>query len=138
MAIFTEFKLGFDTAAACALSLVLVALSVLALAGELALGSRGRAWRTGPGAPRPVPRVALGRWTAPVLAGLALLVGLALGVPLGALVYWLARGSSSTLPSASILGRARTHGRVQRGRGGARDRACGAGQLARDPPSQPR
>ncbi len=35
--IFTEFKLGFDAAAACGLSLVLVALSVAVLGGELAL-----------------------------------------------------------------------------------------------------
>jgi len=34
----------------------------------------------------------------------ATLCALALGVPLGALVYWMARGSSTTLPSASILG----------------------------------
>jgi len=102
--IFTEFKLGFDTVAACSLSLVLVLLSLAALGGELALSGRGRAWRSGPGSPRPAPRVALGRWLLPVVGGLASLCGLALGVPAGSLVYWLARGSSSTLPSASILG----------------------------------
>ena len=101
--IFTEFKLGFDTVAACTLSLVLVALSVAALGGELSLAGRGRAWRAGPGARRIAPRVALGRFTAPVLAGLGALGGLALGVPMGSLVYWMLRGSSSTLPSASIL-----------------------------------
>ncbi len=42
VAIFTEFKLGFDTAAACALSLVLVALGIAALACELTLVGRGR------------------------------------------------------------------------------------------------
>jgi iron(III) transport system permease protein len=101
--IFTEFKLGFDTAAACALSLVLVALSVAALGGELSLASRGRSWRAGPGARRIAPRVALGRLSAPVLAGLSALSGMALGVPVGSLVYWMLRGSSTTLPSASIL-----------------------------------
>ncbi len=50
------------------------------------------------------PRVALGRMTAPALAALTALAGLALGVPLGALVYWMVRGSSTTLPSTSILG----------------------------------
>ena len=104
VAIFTEFKLGFDTVGACALSLVLVLLSVAALGGELALSGRGRSWRAGPGARRIAPRVALGRWTAPALAALAALGGLALGVPLGSLVYWMLRGSSTTLPSASILG----------------------------------
>jgi iron(III) transport system permease protein len=101
--IFTEFKLGFDTVAACVLSLVLVALSIAALAGELSLTGRGRSARSGPGAPRRAPRVALGRFLLPVLAGLGALSGLALGVPMGSLVYWMARGSSTTLPSASIL-----------------------------------
>jgi iron(III) transport system permease protein len=104
--IFTEFQLGFDTAAACALSLVLILLSVAALAGELALAGRGRPWRAGSGARRMAPRVALGGWTAPALAGLTALTGLALGVPMGSLVYWMLRGSSTTLPSASILAEA--------------------------------
>ena len=101
--IFTEFKLGFDAAAACALSLVLVALSVAALLGELALSGRGQGFRAGPGASRIAGRVALGRRRWPALLALAALVGLALGVPLGSLVYWMARGDSSTLPSTSIL-----------------------------------
>jgi iron(III) transport system permease protein len=101
--IFTEYKLGFDTVAACALSLVLVVLSVAALGGEFALSGRGRAWRVGPGAKRLAPRVALGRFTAPALLGVAALAGLSIGVPVGSLVYWMARGSSTTLPSASIL-----------------------------------
>jgi iron(III) transport system permease protein len=100
--IFTEFKLGFDTIAACVLSLVLVALSVAALAGELSLTGRGRVARGGPGARRIAPRVALGRFAVPALAGLGTLSALALGVPMGSLVYWMARGSSTTLPSASI------------------------------------
>src|SRR5271170_366389 len=103
VAIFTEFNLGFDTAAACMLSLVLVLLSVAVLGGELALGGRGRSLRGGSGARRPAPRVALGRWMAPVLVGLISLSGLGLGVPIGSLVYWLVRGGSTTLPPASIL-----------------------------------
>ncbi len=103
VAIFTEFNLGFDTAAACALSLVLVLLSVAVLGGELALGGRGRSLRSGSGARRPAPRVALRRWKAPVLVGLSTLSGLGLGVPVGSLIYWLIRGGSTTLPPASIL-----------------------------------
>jgi iron(III) transport system permease protein len=103
VAIFTEFKLGFDAVAASVLSLVLVALSVAALGAELSLTGRGGVLRPGPGARRGARRVALGRLTAPVIAALAALSGLALGVPLGALVYWMLRGSSTTLPSASIL-----------------------------------
>jgi iron(III) transport system permease protein len=101
--IFTEFKLGFDTVAACVLSLVLVALSVAVLGGEFALAGGGRSWRTGPGTRRILARAPLGRWSAPTLAALAALVGLALGVPIGSLIYWMISGSSTTLPSASIL-----------------------------------
>ncbi len=102
VAIFTEFKLGFDTTGACALSLVLVLLSVAALGGELTLAGRGRSWRAGPGARRTARRVALGRFTAPALAALAVLAAMALGIPIGSLAYWMLRGSSTTLPSASI------------------------------------
>ncbi len=101
--IFTEYKLGFDTVGACVLSLVLVAMSVAVLGGDLALDGRGRSWRPGPGAQRIAPRVALGRYTVAALTGLAVLIGLALGVPVASLVYWMVRGSSTTLPSASIL-----------------------------------
>jgi iron(III) transport system permease protein len=102
--IFTEFQLGFNAVAACVLSLVLVALSLAVIGGELALRGRGRGWRSGPGAARTIARVSLGRATAPALLALATLAGLALGVPLYSLVYWMAQGSSTTLPSASILG----------------------------------
>jgi iron(III) transport system permease protein len=104
VAIFTEFKLGFDTAAACALSLVLILLSVAVLGGELTLNNgRGRSTRSGAGARRPAPKVALGRWKLPTLLGLLVLSGLGLGVPVASLIYWLIRGGSTTLPSASIL-----------------------------------
>jgi iron(III) transport system permease protein len=103
VAIFTEFKLGFDTAAACALSLVLVLLGVAALAGELNLVGHGRLTRSGPGARRAVARVSLGRSMIPALLALCALCGLGVGVPVGSLVYWLIRGGSTTLPSASIL-----------------------------------
>jgi iron(III) transport system permease protein len=101
--IFTEFKLGFDAATACALSLVLVLISVVVLGSELALSGRGRAFRSGPGAARAGSRIKLGRWRVPSLAALGALGGLALGVPIGSLVYWITRGNSSTLPSTSIL-----------------------------------
>ncbi len=103
VAIFTELKLGFDAVGAAVLALVLVALSLAALGAELSLGGRGGSTRGGPGARRHARRVALGRLTTPVLAALAALSALALGVPIGSLVYWMARGSSTTLPSTSIL-----------------------------------
>ncbi len=103
VSIFTEFKLGFDTVAASTLSLVLVLLSLAVLGGDLALRGRSRAGRVGAGAPRAAARIELGRWRAPVLAALFALAALALGVPVGSLIYWMARGSSITLPSTSVL-----------------------------------
>ncbi|HEX5223761.1 MAG TPA: iron ABC transporter permease [Solirubrobacteraceae bacterium] len=101
--IFTEFRLGFDAVGACVLSLVLVAIGLVVLAGELTLtGVRGQ--RSGPGVARPIARIGLGRMTAPVLIALATLAGVALGVPVYALCYWMIRGGSTTLPSASIVG----------------------------------
>jgi iron(III) transport system permease protein len=101
--IFTEFKLGFDTVAACTLSLVLVLLSVAVLGGELALAGRGRSFRIGSGVRRPAPRVALGHRRFPALLALFAIAALGLGVPVGSLVYWMLHGGSSTLPSTSIL-----------------------------------
>jgi iron(III) transport system permease protein len=101
--IYTEFLSGFNAPAACALSLVLVVLSVFVLGGEGLSRGRGRQARAGGLAAR-VPRPhRLGRSRLPVLAGFVALVGLALGVPVGAIVYWMLHGGSSTLPSVSIL-----------------------------------
>jgi iron(III) transport system permease protein len=99
--IYTEFQLSFDSSTGAALSLVLVALGLALLAGEmLGRGRRGAARRT---TLRPASRVRLGRWTIPVLAGLTALIALALGLPLYALAYWFYEGTSSTLPPISIL-----------------------------------
>ncbi|UTI63733.1 iron ABC transporter permease [Paraconexibacter antarcticus] len=102
--IYVEYQLGFDGASAAVLSLVLVLLSLALLTAEVAARGRGRYARVGGGATRPHRRVRLGRRAAAVLGGLTLLVVLALGVPLSALVYWVLQGSSSTLPSSSVWG----------------------------------
>ncbi|MGH3154029.1 MAG: ABC transporter permease, partial [Streptosporangiaceae bacterium] len=94
--IFTELN-GYSLAASCALSLVLVLLSLLVLAGEGVLRGGttrdgGRVSRSGPMAQRLSPPLRLGwaRW--PVLALFAALVLLALGVPIGSALYWMADG----------------------------------------------
>jgi iron(III) transport system permease protein len=87
--IFAEFNSMGGFAAACALSLVLVLLGLLVLAGEGLLRGRGRVARSGPLAQRKTPPHGLGRARWPVLAGFAALVLLALGVPVGASVYWM-------------------------------------------------
>ena len=87
--IFTEFNSMNGFAAACALSLVLVLLSLLVLAGEGLARGRGLVSRSGPLAQRKAPPHRLGpaRW--PVLAGFTLLATSALGVPVGASIYWM-------------------------------------------------
>ncbi|HEU5002095.1 MAG TPA: iron ABC transporter permease [Actinomycetota bacterium] len=101
--IFTELQLGFNAPAASALALVLVLLSMLLLAGEFLLVHRGRYERLGSGVAREGRRASLGRAAIPVLAGFGVLVVLGVGIPAGVLVYWMLKGSSTTLPPASIL-----------------------------------
>jgi iron(III) transport system permease protein len=106
--IFTEFTIGFDTSAACALSLVLVALSLVVLVGETAARGGGRVSRNGAGAQRILARRRLGRARLPVLIGYALLVLAALGVPIGSSVYWIFEGGAHALVGVS-LGSAALH-----------------------------
>jgi iron(III) transport system permease protein len=101
--IFTEFEVGFNAPAACALSLVLVLLGVLILCGEAVLPDRGRTSRVGPMVARRSARVRLGRSTGPVLLALTLLVAMALGLPVGMIVYWMLHGGVSTLPASTTV-----------------------------------
>jgi iron(III) transport system permease protein len=104
--IFTEFNVSFSIPAACALSLVLVLLSLLVLTGEGMLRGRGRVTRGGPLAARRMPPHRLGRATLPVLAGFAALTALALGVPVGASVYWIFEGGAHAITGVSLSGAA--------------------------------
>jgi iron(III) transport system permease protein len=100
--IYNEFQVGFDEPAACALSLILVVLGALLVASENCVRGRGQTARLGAGAARPLRPVPLGRGRPLAVAGVALLVVLALGVPVGAIVYLIVIGGKSTLPPASL------------------------------------
>jgi iron(III) transport system permease protein len=89
--------------AACALSLVLVALSLLVLAGEGMLRGRGRVARSGPLAQRRMPPQRLGRATLPVLACFGVLTALALGVPVGSSVWWMFEGGAHAIAGVSLV-----------------------------------
>jgi iron(III) transport system permease protein len=104
--IYTEFSVGFNDPAACAFSLVLVLLGGLVLLGESSLRGKGRGARVGAGVARRLRPVRVGRGRPAALGGVALLVGVALGVPVGAVIYLMVSGGSSTLPPASLLGAA--------------------------------
>ena len=101
--IFTEFSVSFNVPTACALSLVLVVLGLVVLAGESAARGRGRVSRSGPLAQRVTGRHHLGLWTGPALAALGSLVALALGVPVAAAVYWWVTGTSHPFTGVSLL-----------------------------------
>jgi iron(III) transport system permease protein len=101
--IFTEFSVSFNLPAACALSLVLVLLSLLVLGGEGMLRGKARVSRSGPNAARKIPPHRLGRATLPALAGFVLLIALALGVPVGSSAYWMLAGRAHALGGVSLL-----------------------------------
>ena len=60
--IFAEFQVAFNAPAACALSLVVVLIGLVVLAGEGALRDRGRVARSAHNSRRLVPRHRLGHW----------------------------------------------------------------------------
>jgi iron(III) transport system permease protein len=107
--IFTEAQVGFNAPAACALSLLLVGLGMLFLTAEGVSRGSGRANRVGPMVARPAQPYRLGRATIPVVGGFTLLVATALGVPIGAIIYWMFKSGTSTLPAAASVTSAAVH-----------------------------
>jgi iron(III) transport system permease protein len=101
--IFSEFGSGFDFASACALSLVLVMLSLFVMIGESSVRGAGHVSRSGPGVQRVLTRRPLGRMKFPVMAGFTLLVAGALGVPIGSSVYWMIEGGAGGIGGVSLL-----------------------------------
>lgn len=100
--IFTEFSLRFNVATASGLCLVLVGLGLVLLAAEATSRSRGRSSRGDRMAQRATTRHALGRWRAPAIVAMSLLVLLALGVPVGSAVYWWATGRQGLIQGFSM------------------------------------
>jgi iron(III) transport system permease protein len=100
--IFTEFNISFSVPVACALSLVLVGLSLLVLGGEGLARGRGQVARTGSGAPRASQPARLGAARWPAVAAVAALVALALGVPVYASVYWVFEGGIPAITGGTV------------------------------------
>ena len=82
--------------------MILVLLGALLLASEDFVRGHGRTSRVGAGAPSAPSPLPLGRARPLALLGVLALVVLALGVPVGAIVYLIAQGGNSTLPPASL------------------------------------
>jgi iron(III) transport system permease protein len=96
-AILAQYGTAFNGPQATLLAAVLVAYCLALLGLELLLRRRRVHARVGPGANRPAERIALGRRRPVVVALLAGLSALALGVPLVSLARWLVRGSSTAV-----------------------------------------
>jgi iron(III) transport system permease protein len=107
-AIYDQYRSAFNSAPANVLAGVLVLCCLLLLLAELRLRGDAALWRVGSGSRRPVERVTLRRSTPAVLAGVALVVLLALGVPLASLVHWLVVGSSTEFPVDELVSAAAT------------------------------
>jgi iron(III) transport system permease protein len=101
--IFAEFQTAFNLPAASALSLVLVAVSLLVVGSDLRVRGRGGVVRAAGQAQRRTPRTRLGRATVPVFLGFVALVGLALGVPIGSSVYWMFARTTPVLTGIPLL-----------------------------------
>jgi iron(III) transport system permease protein len=106
--IFFESERSYDLPLASSLTLILVVISLAVLGGDALARGRGRVARSvAPARARRMHR--LGGAAVPALLGLGTLVGLALGVPVGVIIYWLVKGGTTTLPaSASVAGAALT------------------------------
>lgn len=101
-AIFTEYSLRFNGQTASVFALILCLLGVGLLFGEYRLRGRARRVRSGAGARRAAP-LQLGRWSPVALLAVSLIVVLGLGVPVGAIAYWMIRNPSTTLPTGSVV-----------------------------------
>lgn len=103
-AIYTQYRALFDREPAAVLGLVLVVLAGVVLVLEARARGRGRVVRSG--ATRVAPPVPLGRWTAPAVAFCALVVGIALVLPVGVLLWWALRAPADVdllAPAARTL-----------------------------------
>ncbi len=97
-AIFVQYRASLDRSTAAVLGLVLVAVTLVVLSGELAARRSASYHRLHSGGVRSAPITPLGRWRWPVLGLLTGLVAIALVVPLAVIITWLLRGIDAGEP----------------------------------------
>ena len=102
-AIFATYRASFDRSATATLALLLVALTVAAVAAEQIVRGRARRHRVGAGSPRPTADVELGRWAPLAYGWLALLGALGVGVPAVSLAYYTVVGQQRELDIPELL-----------------------------------
>ncbi len=104
-AIYGAYRAGFSGAEPALLSMVLLLLCIMCLAGEFFVRGRARYGRLARGARRRAAVYPLGRWHGPVQAGFVSWAALTIGVPVGMILYWLAQpGDVATAPVAATFG----------------------------------
>lgn len=100
--IYIQYRSFLDRSVAASLALVLVAVTAIILYMEFRTRGRASYARGSVGAPRKPRVLALGRWRWPALAFVSAVVGVALVLPAGGLLYWLVRGLQETGAMASL------------------------------------
>jgi len=95
-AIYVQYRASFDRSLAAVLALMLIAVTFIVAWAESRV--RRRALPLAPTSRRPARPVHLRHWRWPALAFCAVVVGLALVVPLATIGYWLVRGMAQGEP----------------------------------------
>ena len=97
-AIFIQYEAALDRTLGAAFSLVLVILALVFLGMESLTRGRSRYYRVDTGVARPPTIIPLGRWRWPATGFCAVVVTLALALPMTVLVYWVVRGVGAGEP----------------------------------------
>lgn len=104
--IYVQYQSSFDRVGAASLATLLVLVTLVILWLEARTRRSAALHRAAPGTARPPRPVRLGAWRWPALAFCALVVGLALVLPVGMLALWTTRAVSGTVAWGEVLGAA--------------------------------
>lgn len=96
-ALFATYRASFDRSTTATLALLLVVLTIVAVAAEQLLRGRARRHRVGGGSPRPPAGAPLGRWAPLAYAWLAVLAVLGVGVPAASLAQYTLVGQQRAI-----------------------------------------
>jgi iron(III) transport system permease protein len=99
--IYAQYQLSFSASGAAALSLLSIVACLIVLFGESLLRGGANYTRVSNGARRAIVRYELGRTRPIALLGLALLVGVSLGIPIERLVDWFTQDAGGVAPAAT-------------------------------------